>query len=141
MQGAGNQYAQFDPILCDPSGCGSETSAARGQSCDGEMHSDFCYWSEPHGRRRSLPPLGATIALAVESDGAYAAAILLDFAQSGLYPIAVRFPDKLEAALLGTSTDMRKSKEIESLRFAKPALSAVERRKASERNQPGLVRV
>ena len=32
------QYAQFDPIACGPSDCGSEAFAAKDQSRDGEMH-------------------------------------------------------------------------------------------------------
>ena len=69
------RYAQSDPISCGLSGYGSEASAARGQSHDVETHSDFCCWSVPHDRRRSLLPLGATIALAGESNGAYVVVI------------------------------------------------------------------
>ena len=62
----------------------------------------------------------------------------LDFAQSGSYPITTRFPNKLETTLHRAPADMRKSKKIESLRLAKPALSTIKRRKAPELNQPGL---
>ena len=60
-----------------------------------------------------------------------------NFIGSAQSPIVAIFPFDLEIAPSGLAADEHEAQELERLRFAKPALLAVLRRKAAELNQGG----
>src|ERR1700694_125176 len=63
----------------------------------------------------------------------------LDFPELRTHAVAARLPFDLEIAPSGLAADEHEAQELERLRFAKPALLAVLRRKAAELNQAGFV--
>ena len=66
---------------------------------------------------------------------------LLDFPELGPHAVAARLPFELEITPQRFAADQHKTQELEGLRFGKPTLLAVLRRKAAELNQAGFVRM
>jgi hypothetical protein len=66
---------------------------------------------------------------------------LLDLPQLRAHAIPSRLPPDLEVAAPGLAADEHKAQELEGIRFPKPALLAVLRRKAAELDKSRLVRM
>ena len=67
--------------------------------------------------------------------------LLLDGPELRPHAVAAGLPLKLEAPAARCATDEREPEEHEGLRFAKPALLAVDRSTAAKLNHTGLVRM
>src|SRR5712672_1793969 len=65
----------------------------------------------------------------------------LDFLELGPHAVTARLPLDLEITPPRFAANEHKTQELEGLRLGEPALLAVLRRKATELNQAGLVRV
>ncbi len=67
--------------------------------------------------------------------------LLFDRSQPCPHPIPARLPFELEGAPAGSAADVSESKEVEGVRLSKSTALSIFGRKATELDQPGLLRM